>query len=973
MHMNPEEIALPWFPITPEYIDKYHDSVIKYLRDALAEHGQDLSKDSSYITTIGLLSQRAEQIFNEVCGESLRAAEELTKTELEKDIKVLAAAAYLEQDSRSLAKKRYMAMLTYLLALRKSDISDVLVPLFIRVIKAESIDNVGYTLDAIINFDILIFVKVLNSAIVQTSNDDTWYENRGTIRINKDTISLFDLNRFFIGMKIKSGTSFKSLITAEEGGVEILQDKREKKLFTINTFLNTLSDIHPEAPEEEKKKVYADGDVLTVRVLNKSYDTIFAESIDPSYETIAGQIVIESASNIRGLYMTDITRNLSLGSLINVTYRQDGAFFSIDDTVVDFIRKTFWEDDEETQNYMKMNAMLLFPYNGLVKNTWITEHGFLVRTEYEDLPRYSYRSLNIETYDDGLDFFLATVGEEIPEKDYFEEKVAKDNLMRLLLYDNNIITSPAKPKAINRTIEKDLISLLHRILAIKQNKALKGSEKKDNYISICCAIAAIAEDLEDLDYYTFSRDYLQVLIAFAQKKFKDIKVPEALDTKDFGVLQMRTMASVLQQYDNPEESQVLISVIEQLQDTEISDVAKLVQASNRFIGSNSLERLRGDLHREICTILNVTDAIEAVQEDSNNGAFPFLPEDDHIEHKMSWVYDNASGAPNETTQSGKILKTLCAFMNRYVEQGESHLYIGTDEKRRYVNGIQADIDFLISKGELTAQGDLNDEYCRHVMTIVKKRFPDSYQYVSPHFREDGKVLDLCVSPAAQGIVYLDGIPYYRYGSESRIMPDNIKQEIMDKKYLLHSDMTDKIDSIKRAIQSGKTVILKGYDSSNSNTSGDDRTVEVFSFVDNGRFDAVWAFDYNSKEKKNKVFLLKRTAAVEITNRNWVYSKQHKTFPLDIFGFYGTEKIPFTIELKTPRAKNILLEQYPDAKNNLEVLPEGRWRVSTTLLNKLSMAAACGFYLAFADDVVIIDSPAFKEFVTERLSHLVEQL
>lgn len=971
--MNPEEIALPWFPITPEYIDKYHDSVIKYLRDALAEHGQDLSKDSSYITTIGLLSQRAEQIFNEVCGESLRAAEELTKTELEKDIKVLAAAAYLEQDSRSLAKKRYMAMLTYLLALRKSDISDVLVPLFIRVIKAESIDNVGYTLDAIINFDILIFVKALNSAIVQTSNDDTWYENRGTIRINKDTISLFDLNRFFIGMKIKSGTSFKSLITAEEGGVEILQDKREKKLFTINTFLNTLSDIHPEAPEEEKKKIYADGDVLTVRVLNKSYDTIFAESIDPSYETIAGQIVIESASNIRGLYMTDITRNLSLGSLINVTYRQNGAFFSIDDTVVDFIRKTFWEDDEETQNYMKMNAMLLFPYNGLVKNTWITEHGFLVRTEYEDLPRYSYRSLNIETYDDGLDFFLATVGEEIPEKDYFEEKVAKDNLMRLLLYDNNIITSPAKPKAINRTIEKDLISLLHRILAIKQNKALKGSEKKDNYISICCAIAAIAEDLEDLDYYTFSRDYLQVLIAFAQKKFKDIKVPEALDTKDFGVLQMRTMASVLQQYDNPEESQVLISVIEQLQDTEISDVAKLVQASNRFIGSNSLERLRGDLHREICTILNVTDAIEAVQEDSNNGAFPFLPEDDHIEHKMSWVYDNASGAPNETTQSGKILKTLCAFMNRYVEQGESHLYIGTDEKRRYVNGIQADIDFLISKGELTAQGDLNDEYCRHVMTIVKKRFPDSYQYVSPHFREDGKVLDLCVSPAAQGIVYLDGIPYYRYGSESRIMPDNIKQEIMDKKYLLHSDMTDKIDSIKRAIQSGKTVILKGYDSSNSNTSGDDRTVEVFSFVDNGRFDAVWAFDYNSKEKKNKVFLLKRTAAVEITNRNWVYSKQHKTFPLDIFGFYGTEKIPFTIELKTPRAKNILLEQYPDAKNNLEVLPEGRWRVSTTLLNKLSMAAACGFYLAFADDVVIIDSPAFKEFVTERLSHLVEQL
>lgn len=77
--------------------------------------------------------------------------------------------------------------------------------------------------------------------------------------------------------------------------------KKDRKLFTINSFLNTLSDILPEAPEEEKKKIYADGDVLTVRVLNKSYDTIFAESVDPAYETVAGQIVMVSASNIRGI------------------------------------------------------------------------------------------------------------------------------------------------------------------------------------------------------------------------------------------------------------------------------------------------------------------------------------------------------------------------------------------------------------------------------------------------------------------------------------------------------------------------------------------------------------------------------------------------------------------------------------------------------------------------------------------------
>lgn len=164
--MKSEEVALPWFPITPDYIDQYHDSVLKYLRDAQAEHGPDLSNDSSYITTLGLLSQRAEQIFAEVCGMPHRTAEEISHSDLEKDIKILAAAAYLDDDPQATARKRYLVMLTYLLALLKSDFFDILVPLFIRFLKAEKIDNAGYNLDSIINYDTLNLVKALNNASV---------------------------------------------------------------------------------------------------------------------------------------------------------------------------------------------------------------------------------------------------------------------------------------------------------------------------------------------------------------------------------------------------------------------------------------------------------------------------------------------------------------------------------------------------------------------------------------------------------------------------------------------------------------------------------------------------------------------------------------------------------------------------------------------------------------------------------------
>ena len=622
---------------------------------------------------------------------------------------------------------------------------------------------------------------------------------------------------------------------------------------------------------------------------------------------------------------------------------------------------------------MKMNAILLFPYRDSIMNTWITEYGFLVRTEYEDLERYSYRTLEIVEYNDDLDFFLARVSDDMPTDVPFDEKNAKDSFLQKLLYSSRRITTPIAPKKEVKLLNKDQISLLHRILAIRQSNALDGSENKSSYINVCCALAAVVEDSADLDYYQISWSYLQALIAFARKDFKSIKPLDKKGSSEYGVLMKSTMVDTLREYDKLDESEVLMQVISELPDTEQADVAKLVQASNRFIGSQSLERLRDDLHREICTILNITDAIKSSSTDDSNVYFPFQPEDDRIEHKMSWVYDNATGQPNESTQGAKILKTICAFMNRHPEQGESHLYIGTDEKRRYINGIKADIDFLIGKGELTAQGDPEDEYCRHIMAIIKKRFPDNYQYVSPHLLENGQVLDLCVCPAVQGIVYFDGVPYYRYGSESRKMPDNIRQEILDRKFLRHNDMTDKIDAINNAIQTSRCVILRGYDSSSSNTAGTDRTVEAFSFVDNGRIDAIWAYDFSGKERKNKVFLLKRAAGVEVISRAWQYAKQHKKSQLDMFGFYGEENIDFNIELKTTRAKNILIEQYPDTKNYLEILLDGRWQVKGTLFNKLSLAAACGFYLNLADEVDISNSPEFKEYVNERLTYLIEKL
>ncbi len=66
-------------------------------------------------------------------------------------------------------------------------------------------------------------------------------------------------------MKAKSGASFKPILSAEEGAVQVLQDKKDKHPFSINSFLNMVANTIPESPVEEKKKV-CQGETFTFKL-----------------------------------------------------------------------------------------------------------------------------------------------------------------------------------------------------------------------------------------------------------------------------------------------------------------------------------------------------------------------------------------------------------------------------------------------------------------------------------------------------------------------------------------------------------------------------------------------------------------------------------------------------------------------------------------------------------------------------------
>ncbi len=972
--------ALPWFPLTADYIDTYNDSVLKYLRDALQSSQDSAEEDSSYATTRRLLGQRAAQVADDAVRTTLADAlahrkDEATSAVLARDMKVVATEALIRCREHTDARCEFR-LLCYFLAVLYPECADTLSEIFCRCLHAKEIGSVGYTIDNVIDFEVLSFLKAMGNAEMTVSEEDSWFEGHGTLRVSPDGIAVYDMSRRFV--RFKPSSSLKTVLSSCLEGIDVLEDKQSARQgFDLGRYVRSCESVEPDGAEQAVLKDYANGDRLTVKITGKGYDSLLAVSTDSAYNRLERNIRITGGGdNVCGIYMNHLAEALFVGSCINVEYDETQDCFSIDGAIIDFIYEKYWLEDEATgSTYEKTDAILLFPARGQIMNTWLTREGFLVRTGYENLPRNSFRILEIVDYDSDSKYILAKVSdEELIDEPFDCNEVRRRFLNELKGYcnANAIMTAPEPERPEIRTIAAPDVAFMHRLLALKWRIASSKPVEKIESLSLAEILATLSGDQEDRCYYGILRGYVERTILFARKKFDKLTPLDSQECSHFaGADLLVRLTDVLGSYGGDDEADALVSGLKD-EDETVHTIAELVQAANRFKSMQSLENLRADLHREICVMLGVSDSIEAASDAGDDADFPFLPEGENIEHKMSWVYDNETAEFNETAQSAKCMKTICAFMNRYKEQGDSHLYIGTDEKRRRINGFDADISALVDKGELDAsKGDLGDAYLRHVMGMISKAFPDTYQNVSPARVCDGRVLDLCVHSASEGVVYFHGTAYYRQGSSSRQMNPAIADEVSNRKLLMRSDLADKIESVRKAVSMKRAVLLVGYDSSNSNTEGVDRKLEVFAFTDDKRLDSIWAFD--PKDRKNKVFRLRRCDAVKILDEGWKNENLHQTRPLDIFGISGNEAIEVSVVLKNVMVKNLLTEMYPDAAVSLELVGDRQWRLHAFLRSDRSLETLCSFCLAYASDLDFSGCELLKQSLRARLERLLEEL
>lgn len=957
--------ALPWFPLTPEYIDLYFDGVLKYLRDEVENSSDDTL---SFQTTIDLLGQRAEDYYQDYSRKSIVDLDVVSEPDLIRAIRVVAADVYFKfKDSPSLSLRRVI-LLAFLVTKGLPELAERMSVLILSCLNGEGLRELTFALGDIINFQLEVFSqKLLNLSVVERQ-EPSWFEGHGAIKVFRGELFIFAQNRVLQEKWEKLGGKTRQEPCVPGFPIYAMVDKKDKRAFSLEHFMSDLKAFQPYEGDVVRLKQYSEDDKLTVRVLNKSYDSVTVETIDPAYESIRGDLIISKGDNVRGIYLTDIARSVTFGDRINVRFREGG--FDVYDTILDFIHEKFWMDDSSVNREKGLRARLLFPKTDFRANTWCTDAGFLVRTGFENITRGETRVLSITGYDAARDWIMAKVlNSDTEEFTIAEENESKKGFVQFLLYSTEDILEPFPLRKIVNMIVPDDISMFHRTLAMKE-RFFKSWERASFYAG-CRMLSFIAENSSDSDYYHIKEDYGRILIQFAMNQIGEIKELNCRGIESHDVIEMDTMVDILSEYGKKEESEFLNESIRYNDGVQLSAVAKLVQAANRFQGSTFLNRLRTDLHREICFLLDVSDAIVENEKEVDN-SFPFEPEGPFVEHKMSWVYDNDKTSEiNETAQSAKILKTVCAFLNESNEDAVGHLYIGTDEKRKVISGIQRDIEVFVNLGEFDPAKDLNDQYLSRIAAVLRRCFPDCSNHIRPLLICDGQVLDICVYPSESGVVYYHDIPYERFGSSSRVMSPEVKERILNKKFIQYSDLAQKIETIRKAIYRQSYVILRDYYSSNSNTERD-RKLEVFGFTDEVRRDAVWAYD--SSDRKNKVFLLKRAGSVELLNERWKNEKRHQKEVLDIMGFFGKESIPLDITINSIRAKNIFVESYPNAKSALKQIPgERKWQVTATLLNHSSLDAVCSFYLGYSEEVDISKTPELVILVSKRVEKLLERV
>ena len=184
-----------------------------------------------------------------------------------------------------------------------------------------------------------------------------------------------------------------------------------------------------------------------------------------------------------------------------------------------------------------------------------------------------------------------------------------------------------------------------------------------------------------------------------------------------------------------------------------------------------------------------------------------------------------------------------------------------------------------------------------------------------------------------------------------------------KKYTINKGVSKTISNLASAIKNKKSVVLRHYSSSRSNTVKDYQ-VEPFVFTTN--YLDVWAFDIS--DKQNKTFKVARIGEVEVLEKEWANESAHQEEPTDSFRSHSNQA--FHVKLKlTQVAKNRMVEDFPLTAREI-FQDKDAWYYEGDVR---SMEGVGRFVLSLPEHITILEGEEVRQYVRDKVDYILNEM
>ena len=943
--MNGEEKTPLWLDLKKEYIDDNFAKLQEYLKSCSINK----KKDSFFAITIDLMRQRVEDLLNTISMRPLYHEEEDRK-KLEFNVGLLATYLLADGD-HPLALPAYLAFMGELRTMTPRWSDNIIKASFERLRHEKvtalgfgwnDLEKIGSELFAYNASNLVRFGSPLTKPLVLSKY--------GTAMLTPTGLLLTCQSKSESKKLVKNGANSLDTglgVALRTPSSEKLKQSMENNPVEIDEFANgfiALQEKVQNKPSDIQLKEYDNGDEAIIRIdaIDRN-GTMHVTTIDPAYRPILGYITFEKPSIVY-YYTSTIHEYFKTGDCLRATIKDNiKGVFNIEDQLIDFFVQDTKAAEEEDNLFLCKLIDERPNFYG-----WINSLGIAFFTA--SVGRYSrgnFALLSVKGYGKGAKYGKIDAIIEEDSDDMFDETMARHDCIREFA-TQTVVPDSKKEEEETGELSPTILRLLTSQMFEHQKTLLKPSDRI-RFLAIANVMAELVGDTTTSSYLRFARTYLRALIQFVRRESMDsIQLqPDKEYVKAIPTLIRLAVIEILKEYGKKGNSEKLSDTIHSFKDNLpiLSRLAQLVQTANAMQGTLS-EATLNVIRREIIKTLSIETENDADLE-ADGGIFLGI-ESGTLEFKTSMVYpSNNHMQPDEYAQNLNVLKGICAFLNSTTG---GTLYLGVNDQGMVV-GIDNDMKYL--------NYHTIDSYMRYVQDTAKKHFGiDTLPYLRIEPLYDNTVVAIHVEPHPYRVVELNNTAYLRVNAESREMPEQMRKEMLARKVFTNEGKAAALSRLQHAQTQKKCVVLHDYASSNSGKVSD-RFVEAYDV----RPEDGLVICYDRRKFATRVFNINRIGYVEIKeDEPWKYPASHDKIEVDVFHMTGEKPIHISLQLDL-MAKNLLIEEFPRAKNSVKPHKgdDNIWYFDTEVYQ---LEGVGRFYMGLANHIKILDAPELKQYVND---------